>query len=91
MEPRLLRILLLRGALMALPFVVWFAWRAWARSRGREPGDTPWPWLVGVGAVLVGLSILLTAFLHPDNRGQVYVPGEMGADGRVQPGRYEPR
>lgn len=85
----MLRILLLRGALMALPFVAWFAWRAWARRRGLEPGATPWAWLVGAGAVLVGLSLLLSVFFHVDNRGQIYVPGEVGPDGRVAPGRYE--
>lgn len=74
---------------MALPFVVWFAWQGWARRHGREPGATPYAWLVGVGAVLVGLSLLLSVFFHPDNRGQAYVPGEMSADGKVVPGRYE--
>ncbi|MCR5873253.1 hypothetical protein LRS10_03025 [Phenylobacterium sp. J426] len=87
----MLRLLLLRGALMAAPFLLWFVWRAWARRSGREPGATPWPWLFAVGAVLVALSLMATAIFHPDTRGQTYVPAEVGPDGRVTQGRYEDR
>ncbi|WP_148216890.1 hypothetical protein [Phenylobacterium zucineum] len=87
----MLRVLLLRAALMALPFVLWFAWRAWARRNGRDPGETPWAWLVGIAGVLLGLSLMATAVFHKDTRGQTYVPGEVTADGRVTEGRYEDR
>jgi hypothetical protein len=30
-----------------------------------------------------------TVAFKPDNRGKVYVPGEVTADGRVTPGRFE--
>ena len=56
MGRRLLRIVLLRGALFATPFLAWLLWRAWAERTGREMGSTPWPWLVAAGSVLVGLS-----------------------------------
>ena len=85
----MLRVLLLRAALMALPFAIWFAWRAWARLRGRELGATPWAWLIGAAGLLLGLSLLATAIFHTDTRGQRYVPGEIGPDGRVSEGRYE--
>jgi nicotinamide riboside transporter PnuC len=76
---------------MATPFLLWFVWRAWARRNGREPGATPWTWLFAAGAILVGLSLMASALFHTDNRGQTYVPGEVGPDGRVTEGRYENR
>ncbi len=87
----MLRLLLLRGALMAAPFAAWFLWRAWARRNGREPGATPWAWLFAAAGVLLALSLMATAIFHTDTRGQTYVPGEVGPDGRVTEGRYETR
>jgi hypothetical protein len=87
----LVRLLLLRGVLLALPFGVWFAWRWWARRTGQEMGSTPWPWLFACGAVLVGLSLMASALFHTDNRGQIYVPGEVTSTGRVSPGHYVPK
>jgi hypothetical protein len=89
MGPPLLRQLILRGALLALPFVAWFLWRAWARRTGREMGSTPWPWLFAGGALLVGISLMATALFHTDNRNEVYVPGEVSADGTVSEGHFE--
>ncbi|MDB5453548.1 MAG: hypothetical protein JWO33_2126 [Caulobacteraceae bacterium] len=91
MEPPLLRIILIRGALVLLPFAVWFVWRAWARRTGREMGATPWPWLFAIGCLLMVLSLVGTVAFQPDNRGKVYVPGEVTADGRVTPGHFETR
>ena len=85
----MLSLVLFRGLLLALPFAVWFVWRWWAMRTGREMGSTPWPWLLGAGAVLVGLSLMATAVFHRDTRGKVYVPGEVTADGRVTEGRFE--
>ncbi|WP_372783077.1 hypothetical protein [Phenylobacterium sp.] len=83
------RIVLLRLLLIAVPFVVWFIWRAWARRTGREMGATPYAWLFAAGAVLVGLSLVGTVVFHPDNRHDHYVPGEVTADGKVTKGRFE--
>lgn len=91
MEARLLRVLLLRLWLVAAPFIVWFVWREWARRTGREMGATPWAWLVGIGAALLGVSLMASVLFHPDNRGQVYVPAEVQADGTLSPGRFEPK
>ena len=91
MERPLLRVLLIRAALFALPFVVWFVWREIARRTGREVAATPWGWLFAVGAVLAALSLMATAVFQRDNRGQTYVPGHTTADGTVAPGRYEDR
>lgn len=85
----MIRVLLIRAVLLALPFAVWFAWRAWARRRGRTMGATPWAWLLAVGLALVGVSLLATAAFNEDNRGKVYVPGEAMPDGSVSKGRFE--
>jgi hypothetical protein len=90
MEPPLLRVLLIRGSLVLLPFAVWFVWRWWARRSGHEMGSTPYAWLAAAGALLVGLSLIGTAVFHPDNRHEAYVPGEATASGAVTKGYFEP-
>jgi hypothetical protein len=87
----LLRVVALRAALVALPFVLWFLWAAWARRTGRPMGSTPWPWLFAAGALLVGLSLIGTVVFHTDNRNERYVPGEATASGRVTEGHFERR
>jgi hypothetical protein len=89
MERRLLRQILIRGALAAAPFVLWFLWAAWARRTGRPMGSTPWPWLIAAGAALLGLSLMASVVFHSDNRGERYVPGETRPDGRVTEGHFE--
>ena len=91
MERRLLRVLVLRGGLIAVPFVAWFVWRAWAVRTGREMGSTPYPWLFAAGAALLVLSLAGSVVFHPDNRGEVYVPGEVTASGAVTEGHFEKR
>jgi hypothetical protein len=89
MERPLLRIVLIRAALVATPFVIWFLWAAWARRNGRVLGATPYGWLFAAGAVLAGLSLFATVLLRPDNREELYVPGEATASGAVTPGHFE--
>lgn len=84
----MVRLILLRGALVAAPFVIWFVWRWWARRTGREVGATPWGWLVAVAGVLLGLSLMASAVFHEDTRGLTYVPGKVGPGGEVSEGRY---
>jgi type VI protein secretion system component VasK len=86
----LLRLLITRAILVAVPFVIWFIWRAWAKRTGREMGSTPWAWLLAAGALLVGLSLMATAVFHKDNRGERYVPAEVLPDGKVTGSRFEP-
>jgi hypothetical protein len=80
-----------RLGLFAIPFAIWFLWWAWSRYTHRPMGSTPWPWLFAAGAVLVGISLMAGVLLHRDNRGQVYVPAEATASGKVIPGHYEER
>jgi hypothetical protein len=83
-------LLLSRVLLVALPFAVYFLWREWARRSGREMGATPWAWLAGAGAVLVGLSLMATVVFHQDNRREGYVPAEAHPGGKVTPGEFDP-
>jgi len=64
-------------------------WRAVAQRLGREVGPTPWPWLLSLGAVLVGLSLMATVLFKGDNRDKVYVPAQAHPGGAVTPGRFE--
>lgn len=85
----MLSLFLVRALLVATPFAAWFLWAAWARRRGKEIGATPWVWLVAVGGLLFGLSLMITTVFQSDNRGETYVPAEVTESGRVTPGRFE--
>jgi len=86
---RLLRLLLTRALLVALPFLAYFLWRQWALRTGRPMGATPWPWLWAAGALLFGLSLMATAVFHDDNRGKTYVPAQAHPGGAVTPGGFD--
>lgn len=89
MERPLLRLLLTRAAIFAIPFVYWYVWREIARRRGRDVGTTPWGWLFGIGAVLVALSLMVTVAFQRDNRDETYVPADTTAEGGVARGHFE--
>jgi hypothetical protein len=78
-----------RLILAAIPFLIYFAWRRWLISRGREAAPPPWGWMVAAACVLVGVSILIKVAVTPSNVGRQYVPAETLPDGSVRPGRYE--
>ena len=84
----MLRVFLIRGSLVLVPFAVWFVWRAWARRSGHQMGSTPYAWLAAAGALLAGLSLIGTAIFHTDNRRETYVPAQTRPDGSVTPGRF---
>jgi hypothetical protein len=86
----MLRLLLSRALLVALPFAVYFIWREVARRSGRPMGATPWGWLVGTGLLLAGLSLMASVAFHHDNRGEGYVPAEAHPGGEVTPGGFDP-
>jgi type VI protein secretion system component VasK len=84
-------VLLTRLLLFTLPFAIWFIWREIARRTGRPMGSAPWTWLIAAGGALVAVSLLASVILQSDNRADTYVPAQVGADGHVQPGRFEKR
>jgi hypothetical protein len=83
-------LVLSRALLVSLPFAVYFVWAEWARRAGREMGATPWAWLAGAGAVLLGLSLMITVAFHGDNRRAGYVPAQAHPGGKVTPGGFDP-
>jgi drug/metabolite transporter (DMT)-like permease len=87
----MIRVILVRLALFALPFLIWFVWREAARRAGRPMGSTPWSWLVAVGACLIALSLVAGVFFSPRTRDLAYVPGSVAADGSVTPGQFVPK
>ena len=88
MERPLLRLIIGRLVLAAIPFVIYFAWHAWAMRNGAEARRHPWGWLIAAGAFLVGLSLIATVVFTPTNMGRTYVPAETRPDGSVKPGGY---
>jgi hypothetical protein len=84
-----IRILITRALLMALPFAIYYLWREVARRTGREVGSTPWGWLTAAGAFFVGLSLMATVAFRNDNRGDIYVPAEAHPGGSVSPGSFD--
>lgn len=87
----MLRLMFFRLLLVAAPFAIWFAYRWWARRTGRTLPATPYGWLFLAGIGLMTGSLFATALLSPDTRDQIYVPAEVGADGRIPDARYEDR
>jgi len=86
---RLLKILLSRLVLAAIPFAVYFAWHFYIKSRGKDAPAPPWGWLIAAGAVMVGLSVILTVAVTPNNKDRHYVPAQTRPDGSITPGHYE--
>jgi type VI protein secretion system component VasK len=85
----MIRVVLYRILLAALPLLFYWVWRQIALRRGKVMGATPWGWLIGLGGVLAGLSLMATVAFHPDNRGQVYVPAEPEATGAVGAAHFD--
>jgi hypothetical protein len=81
-----IRLWLIRAALIALPFVAWFVWAKLTRKTGLKP---PYATLFLLGIALAGASVVATVLLREDNRDEVYVPAEAAESGEVTPGRFE--
>jgi hypothetical protein len=86
----MIRLWLLRAALVALPFVAWYVWSSVARRLGRPVAPAPYAWLFVVGIALMASSVFATVLLRDDHKDDLYVPAEV-RDGQVIPGRFEDR
>lgn len=91
MRRQLIKILVIRMAVFTLPFLGWLVWRQVARRLGRGLGPTPWAWLIGGGALLAALSLVVTALFPSGPDTGTYVPGQARADGAVTAGHFVPR
>ncbi|HYD70202.1 DUF6111 family protein [Azospirillum sp.] len=95
----MLRILLTIVLPLALPTVVYLLYVTTVEARrvraAQEGGpvpwwvEAPWPWLVGGGVLLTGLTLGVMALTGGDAPGEVYVPAHM-EDGRLVPGATRP-
>ncbi|HEY2179158.1 MAG TPA: hypothetical protein VGH15_11290 [Caulobacteraceae bacterium] len=99
----MLKAILERVILFFVPVALGYIWRAVSEARAAKSAPTlprpatptpmparTWLWLAAIGAVLVGLSLVVGVFLpHAPDRG-LYVPGEVRPGGQVSPGRFVP-
>ncbi|HYH19769.1 MAG TPA: DUF6111 family protein [Azospirillum sp.] len=95
----MLRILLTIVLPLVLPTVVYLLYVTTVearRARAAQEGgpvpwwvEAPWPWLVGGGVVLVGLTLGALALTGGDKPGGVYVPAHM-ENGRLIEGITRP-
>jgi len=85
----MIRIVLERMVLFALPFVG-FALYVWlARQRRSRPRpDTPWVWLSIAGLVLVILSFFYVGLTDGETTRGVYVPPQY-VHGKIVPGHVD--
>ena len=82
---------------LILPTVAYAAWMAWDRRRAAALGagaprtwsDAPWPWLMGLGTLLVAAVAVALAMTGHQDIGGIYVAPHV-EDGRVVPGHVEP-
>ena len=81
---------------IALPFVIYGVWVAFARYKVRHAGqeggpewrDTPWTWLLIASTGLVAVGFLVLALQGGSPPGETYFPPSYSA-GEIVPGRTE--
>ncbi|MEI7932683.1 MAG: hypothetical protein WCI21_06480 [Alphaproteobacteria bacterium] len=83
----MLRLILFRAALIALPILVWSFWAEVARRRGKPLRATPWIWLLTAGLAMAAASLLIAGLVGSANPPDTsYVPVESGPGGAVVSG-----
>jgi len=85
----MIRIVLERMALFALPFMVFalYAWVFHRRFKAPQPG-TPWFWLTAAGLILVILSFLYAGFADNEGTGGTYVAPQY-VNGKIVPAHVD--
>ncbi len=89
----MLRKLLLHALPFLLPFVLYAAWLALGRQRGRAAGgseqlgwrEAPWMWLLLAGLSLTAISLAVLPLFQGDEPGKTYAPARY-VDGEIVPG-----
>jgi hypothetical protein len=75
-------------ALLALPFLVFVAWRLMAPSAG-----PPRLLVIGVTGAVAAMAVLLLVLWYNEAAppGAIYVPAQLQDNGRIVPGQVLPR
>jgi hypothetical protein len=85
----MIRIVLLRALLFAVPFVIYGSYLLLARARSIVPAhDTPWTWLFVAGLSLVAASFVYVGLTEGGSTQGLYVPPHT-VNGKVVPGHIE--
>ena len=86
----MIRVLLIRALLFALPFAIYGAYLLLARARSIvPPQDTPWTWLFVAGLSLVVASFVYVGLTEGESTQGRYVAPHV-VNGKVVPGHVEP-
>ncbi len=85
----MIRLILTRTLLFALPFALYGAWFALMRLRAKTPGPhTPWTVLIVAGLALVAASFIYVGLTEGESISGVYVAPHV-ENGKIVPGHVE--
>jgi hypothetical protein len=85
----MIRILLVRALLFAVPFAIYGAYLLLARARSIVPAHaTPWTWLFVAGLSLVAISFVYLGLTEGESTQGLYVPPHT-VNGKVVRGHIE--
>ena len=85
----MIRLILTRTLLFALPFALYGAWVVLMRLRAKTPGPhTPWTILIVAGLALVAASFIYVGLTEGESISGVYVAPHV-ENGKIVPGHVE--
>jgi uncharacterized protein DUF6111 len=85
----MIRLILTRTLLFALPFALYGAWFQLMRMRAKTPGPhTPWTVLIVAGLALVAASFIYVGLTEGESTSGVYVAPHV-ENGKIVPGHVE--
>ncbi|MBI1328452.1 MAG: hypothetical protein GC166_00965 [Alphaproteobacteria bacterium] len=87
----MIRLLLVRVVLFAIPFAIYgvYLWLTHKRTGAPPQHPTPWTWLFGAGLVIVIASFIWLGLVEGDKTGGRYVAPHV-ENGKIVPGHVEP-
>jgi drug/metabolite transporter (DMT)-like permease len=87
----MIRLLLFRALLFAIPFALYALYLQLAKRRpGMNVPETPWFWLIVAGLLLVIASFVYVGLTEGETTAGVYVAPHV-VNGKVVPGHVEPQ
>lgn len=85
----MIRLIMTRTLLFALPFALYGAWLLLMRLRAKTPGPhTPWTALIVAGLSLVAASFIYVGLTEGESTSGVYVAPHV-ENGKIVPGHVE--